>query len=261
MRWLTVRPVIVPMVLCALIATAARAAADDDGDDRPHRSIRAAGTATVWVQPDEVDVRFEVHTFDRDLAKAKADNDATAAKVLEFVRSLGIEDKHVQTERLRADAVYDPPQGERNYPAGPGRGELRGYSVGRAYLVRMKDVTKFDALSERLLTDPTVTFGYHQFRTSRLREHRDEARKQAVRAAQEKAAAMAAELGCKVGQPITIEEGQPVPIWGGPRFANVAMDAAQGGGQAGGSDVPVQLGQIEVTADVSVTFDLVPGER
>lgn len=250
--------VLAALAACLLHATAPSVLAGD-ASDRPHRFVRVTGSATVWVQPDEVDVRFEVHSFDRELAKAKSANDSAAAKVLEFLRSLGVEDKHVQTERFRADAVYEPFQGERG-GHGPGRGELRGYSVGRAYLVRMKDVTQLDALSERLLTDPAVTIGYHQFRSSRLREQRDEARAKALQAARQKASAMAAELGCELGAPVTIEEGQPVQPWGNPRFANVAFDAAQASQPPGGAEVPVQLGQIEITADVTVTFELkLPG--
>jgi len=102
------------------------------------------------------------------------------------------------------------------------------------------------------------------FRTTELRKHRDEARALAIKAAQEKAAALAGELGQTIGQPITISENQSSwwswygswwgYRWGGSATQNVVQNAGGSGATLG--DSALAPGQIAVNASVTVEFEL-----
>ena len=101
-----------------------------------------------------------------------------------------------------------------------------------------------------------------QFRTTELRKHRDEARTLAIRAAQEKAVALAQELGQEVGQPHDIREDQSQwwswynTGWGG-RAGSMTQNVIQEGGSApAGTEGTLAPGQISVTAKVTVSFEM-----
>src|SRR5207248_3032718 len=105
-----------------------------------------------------------------------------------------------------------------------------------------------------------------QFRTSELRKYRDQARSMAIKAAREKADALARDLGQKVGKAITINEEQSnywayYNAWGYQNgyqnmSQNVMQNAGGGSASATSGDTTVAPGQISVTARVSVTFAL-----
>lgn len=100
------------------------------------------------------------------------------------------------------------------------------------------------------------------FRTTQLRKHRDDARRQAIQAAREKAADMASALDVSIGAPTNVHEvhsgwWSPYSSWwggrgGGMMYQNVMQDRRG----AGGTEESLVPGQISVTATVSVTFEL-----
>ena len=138
-----------------------------------------------------------------------------------------------------------------------------GYFVNKTIVVTLRDLDKFeDLLAGSLEAGVNYVHGI-QFRTTELRKHRDEARALAIRAAREKAEAMAGELGQEVGQPRQISEEQSgwwsgYNAWWGSRWGsgmaqNVIQEMGTGGMAADGSLAP---GQINVNARVSVTFEI-----
>jgi uncharacterized protein YggE len=99
-----------------------------------------------------------------------------------------------------------------------------------------------------------------EFATTELRKHRDEARALAVRAAREKAVALAKELGLKPGRARSIVEGgggfwSGYGSWGG-RGGGYAQNVSQRSADPSEVTGTVAPGQIAVTAHVSVAFDL-----
>ena len=215
----------------------------------PPRSISTSGESIVYVVPDEVIVNFGVQTFDRDLDKAKASNDDQSARLLKAIKSLGIEDKHIQTDTLNIDIQYnDRHQG------------IEGYGARRIYSVTLKDTKLLEKLIDRGLKNGANQLHGFEFKTSELRKHRDQARKMAIKAAKEKAVALAGELEMKVGKPRTINEGSVGYYygrsWGGNSFGNASQNSVQAAPEGGEGGETMPLGQMAVRASVSVTFDL-----
>src|SRR6185295_16785992 len=89
------------ITLLSLLALSSRVSAEDSP-----RSISTSGEAIVYVTPDEVNVVFGVETFDPDLDKAKAMNDANSSKLVKAIHALGIEPRYVQTDQLQVDIQY-----------------------------------------------------------------------------------------------------------------------------------------------------------
>ena len=235
--------------------------------------ISVSGSAEIKVVPDEVDLKVAVQTRDKDLETAKANNDKRVAGALAFLKSHGVKDKDIQTDFITIQPVYDNNEG----PVDPRTGlpyVIKGdsmtpnfYLVQKAIGIKLTNVADFDTILTGLITNGVNVVGGVQFGTSELRKYKDQARTEAIKAAKEKADAMASALGVKVGKPdnITVNDWGGWSQWspngwgfgggGGGFGANAFQNGSQNAG--GGSDEngpTFAVGQISVSASVNVTF-------
>jgi uncharacterized protein YggE len=220
------------------------------------RTISVTGDAEVRVVPDEVVLTLGVETLNLELDAAKRQNDDTVKAAIDVAKQLGVKPEQIKTEYLSV---------EPRYRDGYERRDFLGYSVRRTVAVTVRDLSKFEELlAAELKAGVNYVHGV-DFRTTELRKHKDTARSLAVKAAREKATAMAAELGLRIGDPVTIREEQTgswswYSSWWGAGWAssmaqNVSQNAA--GGASGASlEGPTAPGQITVRAQVTVSFDL-----
>ena len=218
-------------------------------------SINVTGEAVVKVVPDEVVITLGVETMHASLDVAKRQNDERVKKVIAMARSFGVEDKHIQTDFISIMPKYEYHDDRVN--------EIVGYCVGKAIEITLKDIEQFDDLLTGVLQAGANYVHGIDFRTSELRKYRDQARALAIQAAQEKAQALALELGQTVGEPTYINENasgwwSSYGSWGGARWGtllsqNVIQNAGSGSFTSEGG---LAAGQISIRAGVSVTFEL-----
>jgi uncharacterized protein YggE len=237
----------------ALLLAAPPLAAAQDGADSV-RTISVAGEAEVKVAPDEVRIRLGVESWDARLPAARAANDASIKKIIAAARAAGVEEKHVATEQVSYEPHFKDSESWRN-----GRPVVDGYTVRRSLELTLRDVSKFDAVMGAVLEAGANYVHGVEFATTELRKHRDQARALAVRAAREKAVALAAELGMKPGKARSIVESgggfwSGYGYWGGRGggYSQNVMQNASGAGVEG----TVAPGLLGVTARVSIVFDL-----
>jgi uncharacterized protein len=251
---------LVPFLVLTVLPAAgpARALAQGAEVGQAPRTISTTGEALVQVVPDHVVVGVGVETFRPVLAAARQANEADCARLLAVIKGLGVAEGDIQTDVLNVELAYRD-------GGHPSRG-IEGYYVRRAYSVTLRDVKKFDALVEAALDNGANRLMGFEFKTRDLRPHRDQARLLAIRAAQEKAQALSAAVGLKLGRPRGISEGS-FGYWGANRSwwgwggygqaqsQNVQL-VSGGEGETGGETLP--LGRIGVRAQVSVTYELEP---
>ncbi|WP_428940363.1 SIMPL domain-containing protein [Fontivita pretiosa] len=239
----------VALAMGVLISAEDIAHAQQDPQANP-RTISTSGEAVVYVTPSEAIITLGVQTADANLERARNENEERSGRLVKAIKALGIEDKHLATDNMSVEIRY------KNHA----EGEIDAFRVRRTYMITLKDLNKLDQLVSTALTSGANVLAGVEFRTGELRKHRDEARAMAIRAAREKAIALANELNCRVGTPRNISETGG-GYWG-PSFANryaMAQNIVQEmppAGAEGGETLP--LGQIAVRATVSVTFDLEP---
>jgi uncharacterized protein YggE len=250
---------LIPFVVLAVLAAAPRAIAQGAEAGLAPRTISTTGEALVQVVPDHVVVGVGVETFRPLLAAARQANEADCARLLAVIKGLGVAESDIQTDVLNVELAYRD-------GGHPSRG-IEGYYVRRAYSVTLRDVKRFDALVEAALDNGANRLMGFEFKTRDLRPHRDQARTLAIRAAQEKAQALSAAVGLKLGRPRGITEGSfgyagaSRSWWGwggygqGGQSQNVQL-VSGGEGETGGETLP--LGRIGVRAQVSVTYELEP---
>lgn len=215
--------------------------------------ISVSGSAEIKVAPDEIRLSVGVETRDENLGTAKGQNDERMTKALAFIKGSGARDQDVQTDFMSVDPVYDGPT-PRTKPT--------SFLVRKSIEIRWVQVKTLDAFIAGLLTNGVTTIHGIEFRTTQLRKHRDAARALAIRAATEKADALAAELGVRRGKVQTVSAndwsggvGRSGGFWGGRTggmYQNTVQNA--GGGGAEVTDGTLAIGQISVAASVNVSF-------
>ena len=243
------------LILGAIIIFALCAWASDPSSSAEPGVITVTGDAEVRVVPDEVVLTLGIETWDKELAVARRQNDQIVVEVLALISDYGVEPQHAQTDYVSIEPRYRFGTYDEE--------DFIGYFVQKTIVVTLKDLSEFESLLvEALDLGVNHVLGI-QFRTTELRKHRDEARALPIRAAQEKAVAMAGELGQKVGSPKTIYEQQSswrswYNAWWGSRYGGgTAQNVIQEiGGGAVSAESSLAPGQITVNAKVTVTFDL-----
>lgn len=212
--------------------------------------VTVTGNAELRIVPDEVILTFGVETWNKELDVARDENDGRVKAILDLAEKHNIDSKHVQTDYIKIEPRFRDQREHR---------EFIGYFVRKNIVFTLRDISRFESLlSDALKSGANYVYGV-QFRTTDLRKYRDEARALAVKAAREKAAALAGELGVKIGNPHSIREEQSRWLssynargdrqWG---FQNVIQNV-DGAMEA---EETVAPGQINIVARVTVSFEL-----
>jgi uncharacterized protein len=245
----------------AALAVFATASALPGQETTPGRAlVSTVGSAEIRVVPDLADLVFQVEVRNANLSKARKDQAERATKVLAALRSAGVAERDLQTSQVDIVPHYDNRENEAAAPFGPeGRRPqesptARFYSVSQYISCTLRDVRKIPSVTaDAVLAGVTGTQGA-TLRSTELRKYRDQARANAVKAAKEKAVALAGELGAKVGRPYSISENS---YYEGNRMLNSAPVYQGSAAAPGGSDSAESTfvpGTISVGANVSVSF-------
>lgn len=126
------------------------------------------------------------------------------------------------------------------------------YNATQTIEIVLKDLSKYDELMEGLVQQGINRLDRVSFETSKLLQLQTEARKLAIKDAKSKAEDYVSVLGQKVGKAITISDNsvyRPQPMYAAMK--SMAMDS-----NGGAENETLAVGEIEVTANVSVSFIL-----
>jgi len=229
------------------------------GDSRP--SISVSGEAVVNVKPDKIMINFGVLTAHLNCATAKKVNNEIMQKALEIIKESGVAQQDVQTDALSINPEFD--YTDRNEKTGVRRYYLVSYHVTNRCSVILNDPLKVENLVTKILQVGVNELKGIDFQTTELKKYREQARDLALKAAKEKAEQMAASLGQKIGNPITISESGGYYYGDSSRSRNNSMyqmhvnktqniPSESGDEQSG----PIALGKIAIRANVQVSFEL-----
>jgi uncharacterized protein len=213
-------------------------------DDRPPlKVVRVTGTAEVKVVPDRAVIELGVEKQSASASMAKRDADATARKILAGLEANGIDDKDVQTTFLSLQPQFNYHKGMR----------ISYFVAEQTLSVTVRNLSRLDTLLESLIKAGGNRIDSIEYETSDLRKYRDDARDHAVKAAREKAQALAMALGQGIGKAQTIEElAQPE----NSHTASFNVSNELSGGMPAKSRAATATGERSVWASVVVTFEL-----
>lgn len=204
--------------------------------------LTVSGTGEVRVVPDQVSFIVEVQNFDKDRAKAKADNSARVRNVLEVIRSYKVDEKTLQTHQQSISVRYKDNDESKT---------MLGFNAVTQIRVKLLEMKTMDDLQEKLLTKGATEISNIEFETSERLQQRAKARAMAISAAKEKAQTMAQELGQKIGRAFSLTEGAPDPTYGMlARSANSNAFAYNAGTST------MAEGTIQIQETVQIEFEL-----
>ena len=213
--------------------------------------ITVTGQAEVRVPPDEVLFTLAVENVDRDMLVANKKTDDSVKQILAIARKNNVKPEDVQTSQISVQPKYntdDLGYEERNKV----KRVLIGYEVSKTIAIRLRDISRFDDLLADILKAGITRLSNLQFLDSQIRKHRDEARRMAIRAAQEKAKLLTGEIGQSIGPAYSITENS------GSDYgrSNYAQNATTTSGESSDAESAIAPGSLSITAQVTVRFRL-----
>ena len=219
----------------------------------PNRSVQVSGSAVINVVPDRASIQLGVQSNAVTVGEVEQANSIAIQRVLKALRDLGIEEKDISTDRYIIEPVYE------NYDAL----HIRGYRINNMVAVTLRDVSQTGRPSPpRCGPAPTRCWMSHSMPANYASTATR--RVPAVKAAGEKAGALAEAAGAQLGSVLTISENSWSyfnGMWSGRNSTQMVQNAVQnvaptGAGAATQTDEPISLGQIAIHAEVGVTYGL-----
>jgi uncharacterized protein YggE len=207
------------------------------------RTVQTVGEGKVKAAPDVAKIQGSVETKKSTADEAQTVAMSTMSKIVDAVKLVGIEEKDIVT-----DTVSTYP----NSTYTNGVSSTDGYTGRVSVTVTVRDLTKATAIVDLVTKNggtgvygPSLTFSDEKYA-----DLKNQARTAAVVDAREKADLMAVAGDSKVGKVINIAEGNyssNQPVYAMDMVSSSAKDSVSS---------PIQAGESEVIASVSVTFGL-----
>lgn len=220
--------------------------------------ITVSGSAEVFVVPDEVIFELKIRKMDAKIEIAKRQSDLVVSKVLELTKRFSVPPQNVKTDSISVDSVYEViANGKTRILTSSDDDEIvsnrtfKGFRVSTTVTVKLTDLTRFEDFFAESLKTGISEVDDVTFQTSKLRENKDKARDMAMKAAREKATAMAGAIGQTIGKAIKITEGSTSGRYSNYSNANTfVLDGAS----TATNVATFAPGSIKVEAEVTVNF-------
>ncbi len=208
--------------------------------------ITVTGQAEMMVVPDEVAFSLRVVTMEKELTAATVKNDQVVKSLIALAQKYQVPPRQVQTGHISLSQRFSDEEVTKKPPV------LLGYTVTKRVAIVLGDVSKAEDLLADIFKSGITNIDNVEFRTTQLRKYKDQARAMAMKAAQEKAIALTREIGQTIGKAYSIQEQGPV-YRGLPNASN-SMGLVTG--TSSDNEGTIALGQISITANVIVSFEL-----
>lgn len=201
------------------------------------RLVNVIGEGTVKVAPDKILIKASVEHSGDSVRQVKAQNDAVASEILEYLESQGISSKNIRTEFLRLNKHYDYNTKEHKYNA------------FQTISIQLDDLDDYEGIMSGLLESGLNRIDAIEFMSSREDELKSEARSKAVLNARQKAEEFSQALGQNIGKALEINEIESNGIQPLSRSSVMQMEDSSSG-------QTIAPGEMEIKVRVRVGFQL-----
>ncbi len=240
-----IRSTTVPMLVAVIAGSLFVAGKYVEKQDFTPVVITVSGEGKVNAKPDIAQLQFGVTTERQRTSEAAMSLlEQKMNAILEAVKAQGIEEKDITTQALSLNPSYDWTDGTQ---------VLRGYEAYQTLSVKVRDTDKSGAVLQAATTAGANQVGGVNFTIDDPSALQEEARQKAIADAEEKAQALAEQLGGRLGKLRGYSEGGGYTPPYMP-YAAREMDMANAVGE--GAPVPVPTGEQEVQLSVSLTYEL-----
>jgi hypothetical protein len=235
--------VLVAALLSAFVGgTGLQTASAQTAPTETPRTINVTGNGKTYLTPDIVYINIGVHTENADAAEAVGSNNTRSQKVADALKKFDIDPKDIQTTNF---SIYPQQQVDPN-------GKVTGvtYMVDNTVFVTLRDISKIGDVIGAAVDAGANAINSIQFDAADRSKALSEARKAAVADALSQAKELASAAGVTLGDIQTINSygGQPMPVFDAKGYG--------GGAAMAGAAVPVSPGQLVLTLDVNIVFEI-----
>lgn len=200
--------------------------------------VVVSGEGKIKVTPDQAIISVGVENTGNDAAEVKKKNDAAMDAIIKYLKSTKLPASDYQTKQVNLFKNYDYEK-KKHY-----------YQASQSISITLKDLSKYDAIMMGLVDAGANTIHGVEFKTSKLAQYESEARVKAVQNAKAKALDYAGALNQKVGKTLLVTDNSAT-YYPRPMFAEMKV-----GGDAAMPRETLAIGEIEVTANVTINFAL-----
>jgi uncharacterized protein YggE len=208
------------------------------------RTVSVQGEGVIATSPDQLRLTVQVNTQGQTASEAMRATSGKTAEILALLKSMGVDEKNIQTARVNVSPTYDYSKQIQPPP-------IVGYNSSNDFSVLFKGklMEKVGEFMDKAAEAGATNFGSFQYESSKHRELEREALSKAASDARTRAEVLAKELGAGLGRVLSIAEnttGQPPPLYVRGGRSEAAMV----------SSAPVMQGELLIRAEVTVVFEL-----
>ncbi len=232
-------------ILAAFLLTSCGSVAAPQFSVNPNQTDRAImvnGLGKVKIKPDIAYIYVGVHTERASASEAVAANNASTTNLMEALKANGIAETDMQTSNF--SIWQNTPYGPDGLPAGT------TYVVDNQVYITVRNLESLGKVLDSAVQAGANNVNSIQFDVADKSGALSEARKEAVKAALAQATELAEAAGVNLGDVARIEYTDGNYSY---NYMGYGMGGG-GGGEMASSTVPITTGQMEITANVSVTY-------
>ena len=210
--------------------------------------ISVSGTGNTLVPADTAVVSLGISSRDKDVLKAQQKANEVIASIRAILTENGIAAEDINTGYLNIYAMYD---------YNDGLEEISAYNANSTLAIRLTDMTIIGQVIDLAFSAGANTLNGIDFSASDTEEANAVALKKAVEDARAKANILAEAAGLKITKIEAITEGATYSYDSGANVFRSKTMAETEEDASSGSPTVVQAAKLQVTANISITFEAV----
>jgi len=210
------------------------------------KTVSVSGSAETEVAPDEIYVQVDLREYNKKNGD-KIDINNIKNNFLAACKSMGLTDKDVTVQSYQG---YD----QNYWYLRKNKKQNPDMKASISYWVKVDNVSKLDALVDKMDDEATQNFFIAKAEYSKMDELKKDMKIAAVKAAKEKATYLSEAIGEHIGDAITINDPTEIDNTPRPYYANATFKASADNAAEPALDVDFK--KIKVRYEVSVVFSL-----
>lgn len=217
-------------------------------DPSSFRSFAVSGEGKAAAIPDVAEFSFSVITQGgKNISDLQKENTDKSNKIIEFLKSNGIEDRDIKTENYNLEPRYQYSNCREGTICPPP--EITGYSITQTVSVKVRDFKKTGDILSGAVAHGANSVSQLAFTIDNIENLQNKARSEAMAKAKAKAKNISEAGDFRIGRLLSVEEGFiPLP----PVFSK-----RESFGMGGDSAAPeIQPGTQEITVSVTLRYEI-----
>ena len=208
------------------------------GSGQAANTVTASGNGTASATPDQATMTFGVTAQNKDAKAALDAVSKTAEKITKAIEGAGVDRKDIQTQNVSV------------YPVTASDGtSITGYQANLSVTAKVRKLDDLSGVISAASGAGADSISGPTFGVADDAPYREKAIQKAVDDARVSAEAMAKAAGKSVGEVVQISASDA-------SFQPLPMASAEFNAKDAGANVPIEPGQLDVNANVTVVFEL-----